>query len=151
MRFFNRFFLVPKPNNKWRPIIDLCYLNKYLKTKKFKMETPESIRTSLQKGEWVMSIDFKDAYLNIPINPQSRKYLHFHVQGQSYQFKAPPFGLSTIPMEFPTVVKEIKLMVQNQGVRISPVLRQLVGHTHFPANLSPSYSDPSSYVRNRVG
>ena len=47
--FFNRLFLVPKPNNKWRPILDLSNLNPFLKTEKFKMETPETIRTSLQK------------------------------------------------------------------------------------------------------
>ena len=35
--FFNRLFLVPKPNNKWRPILDLSKLNLFLKTEKFKM------------------------------------------------------------------------------------------------------------------
>ena len=65
--FFNRLFLVPKPNNKWRPILDLSKLNLFLKTEKFKMETPETIRTSLQQGEWVTSIDFQDAYFHIPI------------------------------------------------------------------------------------
>ena len=65
--FFNRLFLVPKPNNKWRPILDLSKLNLFLKVEKFKMETPETIRTSLQQGEWVTSVDFKDAYFHIPI------------------------------------------------------------------------------------
>ena len=68
--FFNRLFLVPKPN-KWRPILDLSKLNLFLKTEKFKMETPETIRTSLQKGEWVTSVDFKDAYFHIPIQEVS--------------------------------------------------------------------------------
>ena len=81
--FFNRLFLVPKPNNKWRPILDLSNLNPFLKTEKFKMETPETIRTSLQKGEWVTSIVFKDAYFHIPIQEQSRKYLRFHIQGSA--------------------------------------------------------------------
>ena len=49
--FFNRLFLVPKPDNKWRPILDLSNLNLFLKSEKFKLETPETIRTSLQKGE----------------------------------------------------------------------------------------------------
>ena len=89
--FFNQLFLVPKPNNKWRPILDLSKLNIFLKVEKFKMETPETIRTSLQQGEWVTSIDFKDAYFHIPKQEQSRKYLRFHVQGQTYQFKTRPF------------------------------------------------------------
>ena len=97
LAFYNRPFLVPKPNNQWRPILDLStFLNP---PKSFKMETPETIRTSLQLGEWVISIDFKDTYFHIPIHSQSRKYMRFYIQGQSYQFKALPFGLSTAPME----------------------------------------------------
>ena len=86
------------------------------------METPETIRSSLQVGEWVTSIDFKDAYFHIPIHSQSRKYMRFHIQGQSYQFKALPFGLSTPPMEFTVVAKEVKLMALRQGIRIHQYL-----------------------------
>ena len=120
--FFNRLFLVPKPNNSWRPILDLSKLNLFLKTEKFKMETPETIRTSLQQGEWVTSVDFRDAYFHIPIQEHSRKYLRFHVQGRIYQFKALPFGLSTAPMEFTVIAKEVKLMATHQGVRIHQYL-----------------------------
>ena len=120
--FFNRLFLVPKPNNKWRPILDLSKLNLFLKVEKFKMETPETIRTSLQQGEWVTSVDFKDAYFHIPIQEQSRKYLRFHIQGRNYQFKALPFGLSTAPMEFTVVAKEVKLMATHKGIRIHQYL-----------------------------
>ena len=68
--FYNRLFLVPKPNNRWRPILDLSTLNTFLNTGTFKMETPETIRTSLQVGEWVTSIDFKEAYFHIPQSVQ---------------------------------------------------------------------------------
>ena len=46
--FYNQLFLVPKPNNRWRPILDLSTLNIFLNTESFKMETPETIRSSLQ-------------------------------------------------------------------------------------------------------
>ena len=120
--FFNRLFLVPKPNNRWRPILDLSKLNLFLKVEKFKMETPETIRSSLQQGEWVTSIDFQDAYFHIPIQERSRKYLRFHVQGLTYQFKALPFGLSTAPLEFTVVAKEVKLMASHKGIRIHQYL-----------------------------
>ena len=120
--FYNRLFLVPKPNNRWRPILDLSTLNTFLNTESFKMETPETIRTSLQVGEWVTSIDFKDAYFHIPIHSQSRKYIRFHIQGQSYQFKALSFGLSTAPMEFTVMAKEVKLMALQRGIRIHQYL-----------------------------
>ena len=122
LSFFKRLFLVPKPNNRWRPILDLSNLNFFFKTEKFKMETPETIRTSLQQGEWITSIDFKDAYFHIPIQEQSRKYLRFHIQGQTYQFKALPFGLLTAPLEFTVVAKEVKLMAIHKGIRIHQYL-----------------------------
>ena len=120
--FYNRLFLVPKPNNRWRPILDLSKLNNFLKTQIFKMETPETIRTSLQTGEWVTSIDFKDAYFHVPINNQSRKYMRFHIQGKTYQFKALPFGLSTAPMEFTVIAKVVKWLAMKQGIRIHQYL-----------------------------
>ena len=81
--FYSRLFLVPKPHQRWRPIIDLSRLSTFLHVEKFKMETPESIRTSLIPGEWVSSIDLSDAYLHIPIHPNSRKYLRFCHRGGS--------------------------------------------------------------------
>ena len=125
--FYNWLFLVPKPNNRWRPILDLSTLNTFLNTETFKMETPETTRTSLQLGEWITSIDFKDAYFHIPIHSQSRKYMRFHIQGQSYQFKALPFGLSTEPMEFTVVAKEVKLMALQRGIRIHQYLDNWLG------------------------
>ena len=141
--FFNRLFLVPKPNNKWRPILDLSKLNPFLKVQRFKIETPETIRTSLQQGEWVTSIDFRDAYFHIPIQEQSRKYLRFHVKGRTYQFKALPFGLFTAPLEFTVVVKEVKLMAMRKSIKDPPIPRRLVGEGFIPPNLSPTHSGSS--------
>ena len=45
--FYNCLFLVPKPHQRWRPVIDLSRLNTFLLVEKLKIETPESIRASL--------------------------------------------------------------------------------------------------------
>ena len=47
LSFFNRLFLVPKPNQKWRPILDLSNLNFFLKAEKFKMDSGGTIRREL--------------------------------------------------------------------------------------------------------
>ena len=120
--FYNRLFRVPKPNNRWRPILDLSQLNLFLKPGTFKMETPETVRLSLQKGEWVTSLDFSDTYSHIPINQRSRKYLRFYLGKKAYPFTALPFGLATAPLEFTKVVKEVKLMAQARGIRIHQYL-----------------------------
>ena len=122
LAFYNRLFLVPKPNRKWRPILDLSRLNLFLNTGTFKMETPKTIRFSLKTGEWVTSLDFSDAYFHIPIAQRSRKYLRFFLFNQTFQFTALPFGLATAPLEFTKVVKEVKLMVQARGIRIHQYL-----------------------------
>ena len=67
LAFFNRLFIVPKPNQKWRPILDLSSLNKFLSVKTFKMETPETI--------WISSLHFSDASFHILVHIKSRKYL----------------------------------------------------------------------------
>ena len=108
--FYSRLFLVPKPHQRWRPVIDLSRLNTFLHVEKFKMATPESIRTSLIPGEWVSSIDLSDTYLHIPIHPNSRKCLRFCYRSQVFQFTSLPFGLATAPQVFTMIVKEVKLM-----------------------------------------
>ena len=89
--FYSRLFLVPKPHQRWRPVIDLSRLNTFLHVEKFKMETPESIRTSLIPGEWVSSKDLSDAYLHIPIHPSSR------LQGSGVPVHLPPVRASHSP------------------------------------------------------
>ena len=119
--FYSCLFLVPKPHQRWRPVIDLSRLNTFLHVE-FKMETPESIRTSLIPGEWVASIDLSDAYLHIPIHPHSRKYLRFCHRSQVFQFTSLPFGLATAPQVFTMIVKEVKFMALSKGLRLHQYL-----------------------------
>ena len=69
LRFYSRLFLVSKPHQRWRPVIDLSRLNTFLHVERFKMETPESIRTSLIPGEWVSSIPIG----HLPAHPHPSK------------------------------------------------------------------------------
>ena len=114
--FYSRLFLVPKPHQRWRPVIDLSRINTFLHVEKFKMET------SLIPGEWVLSIDLWDAYLHIPIHPNSRKYLRFCHRSQMFQFTSLPFGLATAPQVFTMIVKEVKLMALSRGLRLHQYL-----------------------------
>ena len=87
--------------------------------------------------EWVTSIDFKNTFFHIPVQNQSRKYLRFHVQGKTSQFKALPFGLSPAPLEFTVVTKEVKLMALQKGIRIHQYLDDcLTTYTDTSSSLS---------------
>ena len=116
--FYSHLFLVSKPHQRWRPVIDLSRLNTFLLVERFKMETPESIRASLIPGKSVSSIDLSDAYLHIPNHPNSRKYLRFCHRSQVFQFTSLPFGLAMGPQVFTMIVKEVKLMAPSSGIRL---------------------------------
>ena len=111
--FYSRMFLVPKPGNKWRPVIDLSSLNTFIKCPKFIMETPEQIRLAIQANDWVTSLDLSDAYLHVP---SCRKYLRFAYQGQVWEFRALPYGLSPAPWLFTLIALEVKALAQRNGI-----------------------------------
>ena len=120
--FYSHLFLVCKPHQRWRPVIDLSRLNTFLLIERFKIETSESIGTSLIPGEWVSSIDLSDAYLHMPIHPNSRKYLRFCHKSQVFQFTSLPFELAMAPQVFMMIVKEVKLMALTRGIRLHQYL-----------------------------
>ena len=85
---------MPKKNGKFRLIIDLSLLNRYIEKQAFKMETVKSVRQAMRLNDWAVSIDLRDAYLHVPIHHQSRKYLRFVHEDQVYHFSALLFGMS---------------------------------------------------------
>ena len=66
--YYSRLFLVRKKLGGWRPVIDLSRLNRHVITPHFKMETLDSVRLSLQKHDWAISLDLTDAYFHTPIH-----------------------------------------------------------------------------------
>ena len=118
LAFYSRLFLVAKKTGGWRPVIDLSHLNLYLDFPTFRMETTQSIRNSLQVGQWTTSLDLKDAYFHVPMATTVHKLLRFQVLGKVYQFVAMPFGLATAPREFTTLVKEVKRMALRLGISV---------------------------------
>ena len=69
--FYSRIFLVQKASGSWRPIIDLSTLNDYVTSSHFHMETPQSILRSIRPGDWMVSLDLQDAYLQVPVHHDS--------------------------------------------------------------------------------
>ena len=116
--FYNRLFLVPKPSGKWRPVLDVSRLNKFVHNTKFSMETAQTVQDSVREGDWLISLDMMDAYFHIPIHPQSRKFLRFVFNGKVFQFKALCFGLSTDPQVFTRVLAPLSKIVHLAGFRI---------------------------------
>ena len=114
--FYSRVFVVPKKTGGMRPVIDLSHLNKYLRVPHFKMETTRSLAHAISKGDWAISLDLSDAYLHVPIHPESRRYLRFVHDGIVYEFLCLPFGLATAPRIFTKIVSALAASLHERNL-----------------------------------
>ena len=116
--FYSCLFLVQKASGSWRPIIDLSTLNDYITSSHFRMETPRSVLSSIRPGDWMISLDLQDAYLQVPVHHDSRRYLRFVVAGKSFQFRVLCFGLTTAPQVFTRIMAPVSAILHRYGVRM---------------------------------
>ena len=77
--FYSRLFVVQKNSGAWRPIIDLSTLNMYVAESRFHMETPQLVLRSIRRGDWMISVDLLDAYLQIPIHQGMFVYIYIYI------------------------------------------------------------------------
>ena len=75
--FISNIFTREKKNGGIRLILDLSELNKSIAYHHFKMDNIDSAVTLLREGDYMASVDLRDAYYTVPIHPDSRKYLRF--------------------------------------------------------------------------
>ena len=84
----NEFYLPDLPGRKkggggQRPVINLRALNQYVRVEHFKMEGLHLVPDLLQQREWMVKMDLKDAYLQIPMHPDHQHLLQF-IWGQKH-------------------------------------------------------------------
>ena len=115
--FMSQMFLAPKSDGSWCPVINLKSLNKYVIARHFKMESIRTAKGLMQTGDWLVKLDLKDAYFSVPIHPSSQKFLKFKWRGQTWQFKALPFGLSSAPYVFTKLMKPVVSILRRLGIR----------------------------------
>ena len=116
--YYSWLFVVMKASGSWRPVIDLLLLNLMVQKTSFKMETLQSVLLSVRAGDWVVSLDLKDAYLQVPMHPDSRKFLRFVAFGKVYQFKVLCFGLPTAPQVFTQVMAPVSALLHRSSIRL---------------------------------
>ena len=105
--YYSRLFVTPKVTGGWHPVIDLSRLNGWVDVSHFRMESAQSVLQSLRPGDWMVSLDLQDAYIQVPAHPSSRRFLRFCVGESVFQFRALCFGLSTAPQVFTRVMAPV--------------------------------------------
>ena len=102
----------------FRPVVNLKALNKFMTKNHFKMEGFHILKDVLWRGDWLSSINLKDAYFSVTIAQPHRKLLHFEWKGKIYEYQCLPFGLSSSPRVFTKLLKPILAWLRQRGVRM---------------------------------
>ena len=89
----------------------------FISVQHFRMATLKVILPELCSRDWAVSIDMKDAYLHVPIHPQSRRFLGFRYHNKT-TYKVLPFGLKDSPWVFSRIVATVIGHLRRQGIRI---------------------------------
>ena len=101
--FFSRLFLVPKKGGALIPAIFRWSLS------------------LIRKGDYMTTLDLKDAYLSVPVHKDSQKFLHFLWRDKFYAFQGLCFGLNSTPRVFCFFTKLLKpaaAHLRKRGVRM---------------------------------
>ena len=150
---------------KVRFIIDLRYINNFMRKYNFKLETIKVIRRMIFKGDYFISVDLSKAYYHLAINQKHQKYLGFTINGEYYRMLALPMGASFSPFAFQMLAKQVLFYIRQnmkiprssvylddgifmlQSLRIaeakSKIIVQLYADLGFIINIPKSMTKPS--------
>ena len=143
-------FVIPKMSGDLRVILNLTKMNVFIPVQHFRMETLNVILEDLRSHVWAVSIDLKDAYLHVPIHPQSRRLVGFKFLDKTYTYKVLPFGLKDSPWVFSRIVATVIGHLRLQGIIIFFYLDDLLLVAESSASPRVSPTNHSSVV-SKVG
>ena len=119
-------FLREKKDGSHRPILNLRKLNQFIPYHHFKMENLKEVKNMIQKGDWMVKIDLKDAYFTLPLHPDSQKYVRFRWKNHIYQFLCLCFGIGPAPRLFTKLLKVPMSILRRLGIRLIIYLDDLL-------------------------
>lgn len=82
------------------------------------MEGVPALRDIIEPEDFICKIDLKDAYVVVPIHPESQDFLSFQNQGVVYRYTSLAFGLSVAPRVFSKIMKYAIEPLRKDGIRL---------------------------------
>ena len=126
-----------RSSGKQRLILDLRHVNQFLYKQKFKCEDLGVATQLFDRNYYLFKFDLKSGYHHIEIFPDHRKFLAFEWDfgngvSRYFQFCVLPFGLSSAPYIFTSILKPLQKSWRSQGIPIAIFLDDgLGGGTDF--------------------
>lgn len=100
-----------------RKVLDARYLNRAVRTHKFKMESLKTLLQHVRANDYGATLDISKAYNALRLHRRSRPYLGFRHRGTTYRYSRMPFGLSSAPRTFTKVMRPVLQHLRQQGMR----------------------------------
>ena len=99
---------VPKPNGA----VQICgdfkvTVNTYADMQRFPLPHSEELRTALAGGKIFSKVDLGDAYLQLDVDPESRKYPVLSTHIGFFRYNRLPFGFHGAPAIFQSMIEAI--------------------------------------------
>ena len=117
--FYSRLFVVPKPEvGKFRVIINMKPINRYIRKKSFKMEGLKDVKCLLRPGCYAGIVDLSDAYYHVKLHKKSRKFTRFIVDGQIMEYTSLPMGLTDSPRVFTRITKFVQSFLRKKAIQV---------------------------------
>ena len=138
------------PNAKKRLILDLRYVNQYLKTDFIKFDDWRIFQNYVDKGNFAYKFDLSQGYHHVDIFEDHQTYLGFSwvFEGKTryFVFTVLPFGLASAPYIFTKILRPLVSYWHDKGIKISVYLDDGAGtETSYKESLKNS-----EFVRNSL-
>ena len=82
-------------------------VNPVLKVDQYPVPTPEDLFATLAGGESFTKLDLTQAYQQVPLEPESRKYVTVNTHKGLYQYTRLPFGVASAPAVFQQIIEKV--------------------------------------------
>lgn len=108
--------LVPKKDGTKRLCCDYRKLNEKIIRDNFPIALIDDVLERLQSANVYTTLDLKDGFFHVPMDPDSTKYTAFVTQNGQYEFLFVAFGISNSPAVFCRFINAIFRDLMNKGI-----------------------------------
>ena len=110
-------------------------LNKYVDRQHYPLPHIDELFTTLKNGVRFAVIDLRDAYLQVELDEESRKYAVITTHKGLYRYKRLAFGLSAAPAIFQSIIEQVLCECPRTSAYLDDILVSGSTDEEFLANL----------------
>ena len=99
---------VRKPNGSVRLCGDYkVTINPYLNVNQYPLPRPEELFAALNNGQHFTKLNLSEAYLQIELEDESKKYLVINTHKGLYRFNRLPYGIASASTIFQKIIEQV--------------------------------------------